>query len=211
MGMRAIPFFHIPRLRPPRNHPLPILLLLALLPALPPVLPAAAACPPPLPESAYATRCTGGEVTLFERGAPVVYRDCAKGERHTRAMAKEIVALVEKLRCRFGERVVVTSGYRSWRHNLYSWAVLAAEKGSGNEVSRKSKHMEGKAVDFHVRGLSYLQHKELSGQLRRWAGLLERPLRGSRQAIWSRVYRPEEGRDPDNRHGFPYIHVELRR
>lgn len=190
---------------------------LALLPALSAVPgPAAGRCPAPLPAGAYATRCTGGEAAPLINGARVVHRDCAKGAHPSRAMAEQILALIEKLRCTLGERVVVTSGYRSWRHNLYSWAYLAERQGtaptsSPNAVSRKSKHMQGKAVDFYVRGLSFQEHRALLPQLRDWAGRLELPLRGSREAIWAKAYRPAEGRDPDNLHAFPYIHVELRR
>jgi hypothetical protein len=184
---------------------------LALLLAAPLTLPASGPCPEPLPESAYATRCTGGVVTLKEKGRTVAYRDCPAEERPRHPMAEELLRLIERVRCEVGDRVIVTSGYRSPRHNLYGWAYVAAREGPSNAVSRTSRHTKGRAVDFYVRGFTAEELRNLRAKLHRWAGRLAEPLRGSRERIWSRVYRRGEGRDPDNLHPHPYIHVEWRR
>lgn len=191
-----------------KKTPLVILAALTLPAAL--LLPVAAAhkgCPPPLPPGVYATRCTGGTIRL-EDGTE--HRDCRRGERPAHAMAPKLVRLVERLRCEVGDKVVITSGYRSPRHNLYLWAHAAAGGARKNPVSRKSRHMTGKAVDFYVRGYGYGKLTALAPVLRRWAGRLAAPLRGSAQSVWIKVYKKTEGREPDNMHPFPYLHVELR-
>ena len=167
-------------------------------------------CPAPLPAAAYATRCTGGAVTLLKDGKSKTYRDCGREARPLGPMDPRIAALVEKLRCAVGDVVVISSGYRSRRHNRYLWAYLAARGLRPNPVSRTSRHMAGKAVDFYVRGYSYGKLKALEKWLLSWAGRLAAPLRGSRKAIWTKVYRKDEGRDPDNLHPHPYMHVQLR-
>lgn len=166
-----------------------------------------AACPPALPPSVYATRCTGGEVRL---PGGQLRRDCHKGRRPAIPMASAILRLMEKLRCRVGDKVVVTSGYRSPAHNAYLWAWVAARRPGRNSVSRRSRHTGGGAVDFYVKGYSHPRLIKLARMLKQWAGKLPKPLRGSRESIWVRVYRKEEGREPDNLHPFPYIHLELR-
>ncbi|MCZ6645829.1 MAG: D-Ala-D-Ala carboxypeptidase family metallohydrolase [SAR324 cluster bacterium] len=171
---------------------------------------AAPGCPAPLPDSAYATRCTGLAVTLAHQDGRKIYRDCPRGARPTHPLAPKLKALVEKLRCALGDRVVITSGFRSRRHNLYSWAYVQARTPRANPVSRNSRHMVGKAVDFFVRGYAYGDLKRLETKLQQWAGRLPAPLRGSSKAIWTHVYRKGEGRDPDNLHPYPYLHLQLR-
>ena len=164
-------------------------------------------CPAPLPASLYATRCTGGVISL---ASGEVLRDCAMGERPAIPMAKEIKRLVEKLRCEVGDTVVVTSGYRSPRHNEFLRAWVAVRQPKRNTVSSKSRHTRGRAVDFYVKGYDYSRLMTLAAKLKRWAGKLPHSLRGSRESVWIKVYRKTEGREPDNLHDFPYIHLELR-
>ena len=181
-----------------------VLLAVGALPA--PVL-AGPGCPAPLPLPVYATRCTGGAVQTIDGGQ---VRDCPAGERPAHAMAKEITRLVEKLRCKMGDKVVITSGYRSPRHNQYLRAWVASREKGRNTVSRTSRHTQGRAVDFYIEGYGHGQLMPVARQLKIWAGKLAKPLRGSLERIWVKIYRKHEGREPDNLHSLPYIHVELR-
>lgn len=164
-------------------------------------------CPAPLPLPVYATRCTGGAVQVIGGGQ---VRDCPAGERPAHVMAKEITRLVEKLRCKVGDKVVITSGYRSPRHNQYLRAWVASREKGRNTVSATSRHTQGKAVDFYIKGYGHGQLTPIARQLKIWAGKLAKPLRGSLERIWVKIYRKHQGREPDNLHPFPYIHVELR-
>ena len=61
-----------------------------------------------------------------------------------------------------------------------------------------------------MRGYRYEKLTALAPLLRRWAGRLATPLRGSAQSVWIKIYKKTEGREADNTHPFPYMHVELR-
>ena len=126
-------------------------------------------------------------------------------------MAREILRLMEKLRCEVGDKVVITSGYRSLRHNEYLRAWTAAREPRTQSVSRNSRHMLGRAVDFYITGYSHQRLEGIAAKLKRWAGKLPKALRGSRERVWIKVYRRHEGREPDNLHKNAYIHMELRR
>lgn len=163
-------------------------------------------CPSALPTAAYATKCTGNSIEVDKK----VFNDCPRNERRQHAICEEIVRLVDTLRCDVGDHVRVTSGYRSQTHNDYSWAFVVANGGDRKTVSLTSKHMTGKAVDFYIDDFSYDQLLTIEKKLHKWAGYLDKPLRGSRSKIWTKVYKRNEGRDPDNSHDRPYIHVEWR-
>ena len=163
-------------------------------------------CPLPLPASTFATKCTGNSVKIGKQ----VFHDCPVNERPQRTIYKEIVQLIELLRCDVSDHVRITSGYRSKTHNDYSWAFVVANGGARETVSLTSKHMTGRAVDFYIDNFSYEQHLTIEKKLHKWIGHLDKPLRGSLNKIWTKVYRKNEGRDPDNLHEMPYIHVEWR-
>ena len=169
-------------------------------------LPTGADCPSPLGDEAFRTRCTGKEVTLDGKR----YQDCRKGEDPSLPIDSKIKTIIESLRCLWGDRVVFTSGYRDRQHNDYSWAYVVAKGGGRDVVAKESKHCRGLAVDFYVRGQDLAGHKKIAEAIQSQMQLLRSPLRGSRKAIWSKVYTSDEGRDPDNDHESPYVHVEIR-
>lgn len=169
--------------------------------------PAFSACPAPLAPPHFETRCTGKSVVYKDK----TYLDCATTERPSKPMNAEILRILEQLRCEFGDRFVVTSAYRSDQHNLYSWAYLARKTGDEKAVSVKSQHVDGRALDFYVSGLDFEKHLAIEKRIHEIAGNFDSPRRGSSEKAWTKVYRSQEGRDPDNLHGFPYVHMELRK
>lgn len=163
-------------------------------------------CPTKLSLDAYTTRCTGKNAS-YKR---ITYSDCRPEEKPAISMSEQITTLIEHLRCEVGDRVKITSAYRSEQHNLYSWAYISAITGDESIVAKTSKHRLGKAVDFYVEGASFDEHKAIEKKLKSWAGSFAKPLRGSIDKIWTKTYRESEGRDPDNQHPYPYLHVETR-
>lgn len=61
--------------------------------------------------------------------------------------AKTFATMVKAAKHFRAKRVVVISGFRAWKYNL---SLIK----KGREVSRKSQHVKGKAVDFALPGIS---------------------------------------------------------
>ncbi len=131
------------------------------------------------------------------------YRDCAGGHGPQGGVRGDLLTLLNRFQSRAGQALAVSSGYRCQAHNLYSWAFVRSRGEKEDALSRQSLHRAGAAADFYVDGVSdQKQYGEWAEELRRLAG--DRGLK-----VWTRVYGAPEGRDPDNLHAFPYIHVHL--
>ncbi len=169
-----------------------------------------AACPKPLPQEVYSTRCTGKTIFFQNEGKSQKLKDCELGQSPKLTMNPQITTLIEKLRCLYGDKIVITSAYRNKKHNLYSWAYVYKKTGNKRVVSKTSKHQLGRAIDFYIKDFNFQKHKNVVPQLHKWAGFFSKKIRGSKNKIWVKVYQANEGRDPDNLHSSPYIHIELR-
>jgi len=158
----------------------------------------ASMCPPPLPARKYRTKCTGKSVVLDGE----VYPDCSSRERPARRMDPRLVSLIEKLRCKVGNRISINSGYRSRKHNLFLWAVAVIRSGDEARVAKGSKHQTGRAVDFSIRGETYHGHKIWAKKMGEWAKSNHSP-----HLVWARVY--PAGMRSGTRIHHPYIHLEI--
>ncbi|MBI4395746.1 MAG: DUF882 domain-containing protein [Elusimicrobia bacterium] len=145
--------------------------------------------------------------TVKHEGA--VYEDCAGGHGPEGGIEPALLSLLNRFQEEAGKQLVVTSGYRCEPHNLYSWAAVVRKTGNEKDVSRQSYHRAGAAADFYVEGVRELKaYREYQAKL----ASLSKTLHGRKlpvPAVWTRLYAPDEVRDPDNRHAYPYIHVHL--
>lgn len=76
----------------------------------------------------------------------------------------KLVQLLQKLRDKIGQPLVITSGYRTWEHHV---AIYQKDYGPDWEkhVTKKSQHLTGKAADIKkVSGLTVDEMAVLSSQ-----------------------------------------------
>ncbi len=176
-------------------------------------------------------RCKGNNlnpvVVLKKEGRePRYFRDCPGGRRHGLSMreGKEFVypcllELLNYIQEKTEKKVVITSGHRCPQHNSYV-DPLPANWGS--------KHMLGAEVDFYVEGLEeapdkvveliqqyYKERAPFKGQAEyekfaRYdkSQLLVAPYYN--KEIFVKIQSRGEGANFDNRHGFPYVTLQVR-
>lgn len=132
------------------------------------------------------------------------YRDCSGNHGPSGGIRLELLDLLNETQKGLGKHLVVSSGYRCQRHNLYSWAFWAKESKDGTGVSVNSYHRAAAAADVYVDGEKNMDF------YRKLEALLQENARQRGVSLWTRAYSETEVRDPDNRHDHPYIHVHLR-
>ena len=108
------------------------------------------------------------------------------------------------------QRVIITSGHRCPTHNHYIQPQLP---------NTYSKHQIGAIVDFYVEGYEEDMTPVLSLITEFYAQRTEntdrvfQKVEGERtwknREVTIRYFRPQEGRDFDNRHPYPYISLEV--
>lgn len=131
------------------------------------------------------------------------YQDCVGGHGPQGGVRQDLLTLLNRFQARTGQTLTVSSGYRCRAHNRYSWAFVMNKGEEPDVLSRRSLHQAGAAADVYVEGVSdQKQYGKWAEELRRLAG-------GLGLKVWTRVYGAQEGRDPDNQHAFPYMHVHL--
>ena len=136
----------------------------------------------------------------FVRYNEILYVDCKGGHLPSFGIDKYLLWFLNKIDKEYG--IKITSGHRCFKHNLFSWALLAFETGDTKSIKKYySKHIYGKGSDFIT--------KEYTGFTK-----LEHIVEGYRKKygknLWFKVYDINEGRDSDNNHKLPYVHVQKR-
>ena len=172
-------------------------------------------------------RCKGNPlnpVVVQERGEkePFYYRDCRGGGRHGLPLREGeeyiypcLLHLLNYVQEKTGKRVVITTGHRCPTHNTfcdytpYNWG---------------SKHMLGAEVDFYVEGMEEHPEEDLELLMSYYEGDpdYEEFVRYSQEGlnvstppcynkeVFIKLYLPDEGRDLDNQHPYPYLGILVR-
>lgn len=159
---------------------------------------------------------------------PINYFDCGGNQKHSLPLRHDkefvypiLIDLLNYVQGKTGRRVVISCGHRCPIHNRY------ADSDPFNETS---KHMIGAEVDFYVEGLEQRPEEVivLLHQFYRETA----PYKGKQefevfqrfdksktnvsippwynQEIFIKLFKPNEGRDGDNRHPYPYICLQVR-
>jgi len=167
-------------------------------------------------------RCKGSPlnpVVVQERGEkePFYYRDCHGGRRHGLPLKEGqefiypcLIDLLNYVQEKTEKRVVVTAGHRCPIHNTYC---------DYTPYNWGSKHMLGAEVDFYVEGMEEETEKIIELLMAYYKEPFERYKREGlnvstppwyNKEVFIKLYLPEEGRNPDNPHPYPYIGVQVR-
>ncbi|MFZ0565886.1 MAG: hypothetical protein WAM28_06860 [Chlamydiales bacterium] len=154
------------------------------------------------------------------------YRDCQGGGGHGLPLkdGKEfiypcLIDLLNYIQEKTEKQAMITTGHRCPQHNAYA---------DPSPYNWGSKHMLGAEVDFYVKEMeeepetivelikAYYQERYLEDSayrtfLRYEKGKLNvSTLPWYNKEIFIKIYLPEEGRDFDNQHPFPYLGVQVR-
>lgn len=167
-------------------------------------------------------RCKGSsESQPYQReGSQETLLDCKgshglplkEGEEFVYPILLELLNMLQK---ESGKRVIITTGHRCPTHNRY--ADPAPENTS-------SKHMIGAEVDFYIEGfdpliaIQLIQNYYKKSEDASYREFLRYDKPGCRvstppwynKEIFIKLYLPNEGRDKDNLHPYPYIGIQVR-
>ncbi|MBU0535953.1 MAG: N-acetylmuramoyl-L-alanine amidase, partial [Nanoarchaeota archaeon] len=126
---------------------------------------------------------------------------------------EKLIDLLNKAQDKFGVTIIIESGTRPYKHNLWSWARLEADKAekleqensfsfsSPDRVSLNSWHMCGSAADFRVKEWTSSADISKYKEMATW-------LESTYSKGYYHAYATGEGRDPDNYYESPYIHAD---
>ncbi|MFH1456421.1 MAG: hypothetical protein ABIF40_05745 [archaeon] len=156
---------------------------------------------------------TGGHV----RHIGMDFYDCQGGCLPKNGVDSRLILFLDKLHEHYNSDLYVTSGHRCYQHNLFSYMELAAEGKDPKVINLDSKHITvGElekccAVDFvitpyNAKNLSEMVEKD-------FPILFDEVFEGQYQfndLFWLKVYEADEGRDLDNQHNQPYIHIQVK-
>lgn len=174
-------------------------------------------------------RCKGSfaspiRTVVGKNGETARYFDCGGVDRHSLYVkeGKEFIYpvlldLLNYIQTKSGHKVIVTSGYRCPDHNTYV---------DPSPQNAASKHMIGAAVTFYVQGLEadkvmplitkfyqerYPDQKEFI-EFERYnksdTDVTTAPWKN--KELFIKLYKPGEGRNPDNSHPFAYLALQVR-
>ncbi len=177
-------------------------------------------------------RCKGSvlnPVRLVKKEKEEVrYYDCGGPQKHSLPLRdhKEfiypiLIDLLNDIQVQTGKRVIITCGHCCPDHNTYL---------DPSPANQTSKHLLGAEVDFYVQGLEQQPEKIIELILAyyreqpKYKGLKEfeefkRYEKGDshvstppwmNKEIFVKLVKKEEGRDFDNRHGYPYVSIQVR-
>lgn len=171
-------------------------------------------------------RCKGthcNPVRIIEQGEETIrLSDCGGCEAHSLPIRNNkpyispiLIDLLNYVQEATGMRVVITCGHRCPVHNRYS---------DPRPFNRTSKHMIGAEVDFYVQGLEeepervvalleayYMENRALEFERYHKENTDVATPPWYNREIFVKLYLPDEGRDGDNRHPYPYIGIQVRR
>jgi hypothetical protein len=177
-------------------------------------------------------RCKGSAlnpVKITKEGDKEMARfsDCSGGEKHSLPLRNDkefvypiLIELLSRIQEITKKPVVITSGHRCPDHNSY---VDPSPKNSA------SKHMLGAEVDFYIKGMESRPEVVIKiiqdfykkdARYQKMAEFqefhrFERSTNVSIQPwfnkeIFIKIFKAQEGRNFDNRHGYPYINIQVR-
>lgn len=177
-------------------------------------------------------RCKGNHHNpdrIFKKnGKEIKISDCGGIDKHSLPLRDNqefiypiLIKLLNHLQVKTGKRVVITSGHRCPEHNTYVDDSLC---------NSYSKHMIGAEVSFYVQGLENQPERVLECLLdyyrenpsyKEKAEFVEfkRYEKGDsnvtippwyNKEIFIKLFKPNEGRNLDNRHLFPYFSIQVR-
>lgn len=157
-----------------------------------------------------------------EEGKSTRFYDCGGGTKHSLPLRDGeefvfpiLIELLNYIQVKTGRCVVVTCGHRCPTHNTYS-----------DPLNAHSKHMIGAEVSFYVKGMEqkpeaivdllmqfYAKHSDPQyRQFKRYekADSHVSTMPWYNKEIYIKLHKPDEGRNFDNRHPFPYVSIQVR-
>ena len=177
-------------------------------------------------------RCKGSHLnpdrSFKKNGKTIKISDCGGIDKHSLPFRDNqefiysiLLKLLNHLQAKTGKRVVITSGHRCPEHNTY------VDDSLGNSYS---KHMIGAEVSFYMQGLENQPEKVLEFLLdyyRENANYKGQPefvefKRYEKEdcnvsippwynkEVFIKLFKPNEGRNLDNRHLYPYLSIQVR-
>lgn len=156
-----------------------------------------------------------------EGKAPLFYRDCGGKKAHglplrggVEYISPRLIDLLNYVQEKTNQRVVITTGHRCPEHNRYC---------DPSARGWSSKHMIGAEVDFYVEGeethpekiiallVDYYREDPDYATFTRYKreGLNVSTPPWENGEILIKLYLPDEGRDGDNQHPYPYLGIQL--
>lgn len=173
-------------------------------------------------------RCNGSllnpEKMVERNGKLERVADCGGAEKHSLPLKDGVehvqpilLSLLNYLQAETGKRVVITSGHRCPDHNMYV---------DHSKENLYSKHQVGAEVSFYIQGMEespdqivqllleyYSEHPEADFRtFQRYeksdTNVSTRPWYN--REVFIKLFKPDEGRNFDNRHPFPYVAVQVR-
>lgn len=176
-------------------------------------------------------RCKGEcnhSAKLIEQGAGhTSICDCGGIEEHSLPTLNQkefiypiLIDLLNYIQAQANKPVIITSGHRCPMHNRYN---------DPSPASQYSKHMIGAEVNFYVKGLErqperiidwlqayFKQNQTYAGlheylEFKRWdkKSDVSTPPWYNKE-VFIKLYKPNEGRNFDNQHAYPYIAIQVR-
>lgn len=177
-------------------------------------------------------RCKGNHNNptrmITQNGAPLHVADCGGIQDHSLPLrnGKEfiypiLINLLNYVQLKTNHPVIITSGHRCPEHNRYNDATPSEQY---------SKHLMGAEVSFYVQEMQtkpeiiikilqqyFLDNPIYRGQpeyqeFKRWekGGGNCSTLPWYNKEVFIKLYQSNEGRSFDNRHGYPYISIQVR-
>lgn len=173
-------------------------------------------------------RCRGSaihpELVTEVNGELKTFYDCEGDDSHGLPLrgGKEfiypiLIDLLNYLQQQTGQQIIITSGHRCPTHNSYI---------DHTKENLYSKHMIGAEVSFYVEGLEY-KPQEVISLLREYYANEEssdyssflryeksntnvRTMPWYNKEIFVKLFEPDEGRNLENEHPYPYISIQVR-
>ncbi len=150
------------------------------------------------------------------------FYDCSGGDKHSLPLrdGKEfiypiLIDLLNHIQKVTKKNVIITSGHRCIAHQTF---IDPTPKGYG------SKHLTGAEVDFYVQGLEehpmkiieilmnyYKDDAKEYKEFQRFEKSSDVSISPwMNKEIFVKLFKITEGRNPDNRHAYPYISLQVR-
>lgn len=173
-------------------------------------------------------RCNGSllnpERMVEKNGKLERVADCGGSDKHSLPLRNEqefiypiLPELLNYLQVETGKKVVITSGHRCPEHNTYV---------DSSRENRYSKHMVGAEVSFYIRGMEDKPEKIIQLLIDYYSTaaepsyyIFERYEKDDtnvstkpwyNKEVFLKLFKPQEGRNFDNRHPYPYLAIQVR-
>ncbi len=145
------------------------------------------------------------------------FYDCQGGCLPKNGVDVRLMAFLNKVDEEYDDNLIITSAHRCFQHNLFSYMLLAATGKDPRVIRIDSKHVTVSglekccAVDFLIlpKNAEQLQNA-IDNEFKRLFNEVFKGRYEFEELFWLKVYDRDEGRDFDNKHNQPYIHIQLR-